>query len=198
MLPSLLLEMPPRICAKVLMPKSLLRTVVHQPVAARHHVVSRGQLRVTRVRPHPCFVLLLPLTLVNMADGESPAPKGSSTGFFKNLGKRLKKPVSRSHSRSSSPQPSTALQDNPSRERPLAHRAGFSSVSRLTGSIAGTSATIPQKGDFMDYHLLRGMLSPVQMITHQPSCQDLSHRCRVLDHPSLQQFRVSNFPSYKL
>jgi len=163
------------------MPKSLLRTVVH-------HVVSRGQLSlrpVTRVRPHPCFVLLLPLTLVNMADGESPAPKGSSTGFFKNLGKRLKKPVSRSHSRSSSPQPSTALQDNPSRERPLAHRAGFSSVSRLIGSIAGTSATIPQKGDFMDYHLLRGMLSPVQMITHQPSSQDLSYRCRVLDHPSL-------------
>jgi len=48
----------------------------------------------------------------------------------------------------------------------------------------------------MDYHLLHGMLSPVQMITRQPSSQDLSYHCRVLDHPSLQQFRVSNFPSY--
>ena len=131
-----------------------------------------------------------------MADGESPAPKESSTGFFKNLGKRLKKPVSRSHSRSSSPQPSTALQDNPSRERSPAYHAVFSSVSRLTGSIAGTSATTPQKGDFMDYHLWRDTLSSVQMITHRPSSQDLSYRCPVPDHPSLQKFRVSNFPSY--
>ena len=136
------------------------------------------------------------LTIVDMADGESPAPKESSTGFFKNLGKRLKKPISRSHNRSISPQPSTALQDNPSTERSLAHRAVFSSVSRLTGSIAGTSATTPQKGDFMNYHLLHAMLSLVQMITRRPSSQDLSYRCRVLDHPSLQKFRVSYFPSY--
>ena len=143
---------------------------------------------------------LLPLAsshaLIDMTDSESPAPKESSTGFFKNLGNRLKKPVSRFRNRSSSPQPSASLQDNPSTERSLAHRAVFSSVSQLTGSIAGTSATIPQKGDFMDYHLLRGMLSPAQMITRQPSCQDRSYHCRVLDHPSLQQLRVSNFPSY--
>jgi len=131
-----------------------------------------------------------------MADGESSAPKESSTGFFKNLGNRLKKPVSRFRSRSSSPQPPTTLQDNPTREPSPSHRAVLPPVGRLIGSTAGTSATTLQQGDFMDYHLLHGMLSLVQMFTHRPSSQGLSYRCRVLDHPSLQQFRVSNFPSY--
>jgi len=131
-----------------------------------------------------------------MTDSESSVPKESSTGFFKNLGNRLKKPVSRFRSRSSSPQPSASLQDNPTREPSPSHRAVLPPVGPLIGSTTGTSATIPQQGDFMDYHLLHGMLSPVQMIAHQPSSQDVSYRCRVLDHPSLQQLRVRNFPSY--
>ena len=142
----------------------------------------------------PCQ--LLPHALIDMADGESPAPKESSTGFFKNLGNRLKKPVSRFRNRSSSPQSPASLQDNPTREPSLSHRTVLPPVGRLMRSTAGTSATTPQKGDFMDYYLLHGMLSPVQMIAHQPSSQDRSYHCRVLDHPSLQQFRVSNFPSY--
>jgi len=159
-------------------------------------VVSGGQLSLRpdlTLKSLCASYCLLPLALIDMADSGSPAAKESSTGFFRNLGKRLKKPVSSSHSQSSY---SASLQDNPTRERSPAPRAVFSSVGRLIGSIAGTSATTHQQGDFMDYHLLHGMLSPVQMTTRQPSSQYLSYRCRVLDHPSLQKFRVSNFPSY--
>ena len=150
---------------------------------------------------HRCFVStascqLLSHALIDMTESESPAPKESSNGFFKNLGNRLKKPVSRFRSRPSSPQPPASLQDNPTREPSLSHRDVLPPVGRLIESTAGTSATTPQRGDFMDYHLLHGMFNPVQMIIHQPSSQDRSYHCRVLDHPSLQQFRVSYFPSY--
>ena len=135
------------------------------------------------------------LALTDMTDGQLQSPKEPSKGFL-NPGKWFKKTFSRSHSRSTSPQPSASGQENRGGEISSVQHAIVSSGAQSIDPVIGASAATSQQGIYHVSLSRRWSAQPkMQIFAHQPSYQDRSHPPQVQAHLDLQWLRVRNFES---